>query len=237
MIENNTPQNSDAFPTETQKTRGPKAGKVPIYIDGAMYHAQDDRLTGAQLRTFPSPPVGSDRDIWLDIVDELDQLIEDDQVVQLKPNMRFFTVPRIINPGQANNLTTDVRPMDATVLREQDRSFLDSLGSNSEIVVGEGFVSVVLSGYPTPGLDQHHADLLLRLPVGFPDATPDMFWVSPALTAHGAAIPGTEQIESYLGRSWQRWSRHIGGQWRVGVDNLETYLAYVRRAMALAGGN
>lgn len=123
------------------------------------------------------------------------------------------------------------------VLREQDQSFLDSLGYSFTVEVVDGFVNVVLADFPTPGLDRSEVDLLLRLPIGFPDATPDMFWVSPALTAKGVAIPGTEVTENHVGRSWQRWSRHIGGQWRPGVDNLETYLAYVRRALAIAGGN
>jgi hypothetical protein len=122
-------------------------------------------------------------------------------------------------------------------LREQDRTFLDSTGLGYTVEVADGFVSVVLDQFPAPGLTPDRVDVLVRLPFGFPDATPDMFWVSPALTANGAAIPGTESTENYLGRSWQRWSRHIGGQWRPGVDNLETYLAYVRRALALAGGN
>jgi hypothetical protein len=123
------------------------------------------------------------------------------------------------------------------ILREQDQSYLDSLGYGSTVEVVDGFVNVVLNEFPTPGLDQRNIDLLLRLPIGFPDATPDMFWVSPALTAQGAVIPGTEQTESHIGRSWQRWSRHIGNEWRPGVDNLETYLAYVRRALAMAGGH
>lgn len=123
------------------------------------------------------------------------------------------------------------------VLREQDQCFLDSLRFGHTVEVADGFVNVVLAEFPTPGLDQAQVDLLLRLPIGFPDATPDMFWVSPALTAKGAAIPGTEVTENHVRRSWQRWSRHIGGQWRPGVDNLETYLAYVRRALAMAGGN
>lgn len=123
------------------------------------------------------------------------------------------------------------------VLREQDQSFLDSLGYSYTVEVSDGFVNVVLANFPTPGLDLRRVDLLLRLPMGFPDATPDMFWLSPALTANGAAIPGTEVTENHVGRVWQRWSRHIGGQWRPGVDNLETYLAYVRRALAIAGGS
>lgn len=88
---------------EAQKTKDPKPGKVPIYIDGTKYHPEGGKLTGAQLRLVPSPPVGTDRDLWLDIVDELDKLIEDDEVVELESNMRFFTVPRVINPGQVTD--------------------------------------------------------------------------------------------------------------------------------------
>lgn len=129
--------------------------------------------------------------------------------------------------------------MDALVatLRAQDQAFLDLFGCAHEVVVADGFVILVLVDFPTPGLDEDTVDLLLRLPFGFPDATPDMFWVSPALTANGAAIAGTEVTETYVGRVWQRWSRHIGGHWRPGVDNLETYVAYVRRALATAGGS
>lgn len=123
------------------------------------------------------------------------------------------------------------------VLRDQDQAFLDSLGCGLAVEVADGFLNLVLADFPTPGLDKDAVDLLLRLPFGFPDASPDMFWVAPALTANGVVIAGTEVTETYLGRSWQRWSRHIGGQWRPGVDNLETYLAYVRRALSLAGGN
>lgn len=89
---------------ETQKSKDPKPGKVPIYIDGTKYHPEADKLTGTQLRTVPAPPVSEDRDLWLDIVDELDELIENDQIVKLVPNMRFFTVPRIINPGQSHQV-------------------------------------------------------------------------------------------------------------------------------------
>jgi hypothetical protein len=88
---------------DTMKVKDPKPGKTPIYIDGAKYHPEGDKLTGSQLRLVPSPPVSADRDLWLDVVDELDKLIRDDEVVALENNMRFFTVPRVINPGQATD--------------------------------------------------------------------------------------------------------------------------------------
>ncbi len=85
--------------TETQTARPPKPEKLPIFIDGARYEAHSHELTGAQVRALAKPPVGEDRDLWLDIVDKLDELIPDDKVVEIEAKMRFFTVPRVINPG------------------------------------------------------------------------------------------------------------------------------------------
>jgi hypothetical protein len=87
-----------------QGSKDSKPGKVPIYIDGTKYHPDGDKLSGTHLRAVPQPPVSEDRDLWLDIVDELDELIENDQVVELLPNMRFFTVPRVINPGKTRKV-------------------------------------------------------------------------------------------------------------------------------------
>lgn len=125
-----------------------------------------------------------------------------------------------------------------SVLREQDKEFLDSTGLTYTVSVDPGFANVVLENLPTPpGLGPDQVDLLLRLPFGFPDAAPDMFWAAPHVTTiSGAQVPGTELTETYVGRTWQRWSRHIAQQWRPGIDNLETYLGYVRRCLRQAGG-
>lgn len=44
----------------------------------------------------------------------------------------------------------------------------------------------------------------------------------------------TELTETYLGRSWQRWSRHIGNGWRPGIDDLRSYLAYITTCLRSA---
>lgn len=90
--------------TETQTAKPPKPDKVPIFIDGTKYQAHTAELNGTQIRALAQPPVGEDRDLWLDIVDELDELVDDDRVVQLVDKMRFFTVPRVINPGQPSRV-------------------------------------------------------------------------------------------------------------------------------------
>lgn len=83
--------------TPSQKTEAP--GKVPILIDGRRVLAPRGSTNGAELRQLTDPPVGADRDLWLDREGALDDLIEDNETVELRPQMRFFTVPKIINPG------------------------------------------------------------------------------------------------------------------------------------------
>jgi hypothetical protein len=75
-------------------------GTVPILIDGQKVHAPRGTLSGVEIRQLTSPPIGQDRDLWLDRDGSLDDLVEDGEEITLAPQMRFFTVPRVINSGQ-----------------------------------------------------------------------------------------------------------------------------------------
>lgn len=117
-------------------------------------------------------------------------------------------------------------------LPESDTKYLSERGIAHDVVTEGGMTCVVLRQWPLPkGLNRHAADLLIRLSPGYPDVHPDMWWFDPPVRlANGQALPATEVIEQYLGRSWQRWSRHFNnGQWQSGVDGLESYLALIRR--------
>lgn len=94
---------------------------------------------------------------------------------------------------------------------------------------------VVLRGYSLPaGFNQTKADLLLRLSAGYPDVAPDMWWFDPPVQrADGVPIPATDVVEQHLGRRWQRWSRHFSaGQWRSGIDSIESFLALIRKELS-----
>jgi hypothetical protein len=124
------------------------------------------------------------------------------------------------------------------LLRARDIARLEKLGQPYSITLEGDTICVVLVGYELPGgLSVDQADLLMRLPRGFPDVAPDMFWLNPALrTAAGAQIAGTESIEVHLNRSWQRWSRHFAPLWRSGIDDMASLLAMIRKSLADAGG-
>jgi hypothetical protein len=119
-------------------------------------------------------------------------------------------------------------------LRAQDQAYLERHDIDYTALVDGDGIQLILKDVGMPdGLQPSVVDVLITLPAGFNDIGPDMFWCSPDLTRRdGLAIPATNRRREFQGRSWQRWSRHIGGGWRPGIDNLATYVAYIRRAIA-----
>ena len=119
-------------------------------------------------------------------------------------------------------------------LPQLDLEFLQSLDTDHEIVSESGMTCVVLRGWELPeGFGVEAVDLLIRLSPGYPDVPPDMWWFDPPVRlTNGGKLPIAEAYEAYLGRTWQRWSRHLrSDQWRSGVDGLETYVTLIRQEL------
>jgi hypothetical protein len=125
------------------------------------------------------------------------------------------------------------------MLPANDLEYLKALSPGHRLASEAGMICVVIPAFPLPpGLSVGAADLLLRLVPGYPDVPPDMWWFSPAIYGpNRAIIPATQAMEIHLGRQWQRWSRHLlPGQWRSGIDSLESYVSLVRRELAASTG-
>jgi Prokaryotic E2 family E len=116
------------------------------------------------------------------------------------------------------------------VLTEGDKAFLGEHGFDHEVISEGQMFSLIIRGFRLPdGYGPGVVDLLLRLPSGFPDAAPDMWWTSPAVAyLDGRVPPATEVRQEFVGQTWQRWSRHLAIGWRPGIDNLQTYLRLIR---------
>lgn len=118
-----------------------------------------------------------------------------------------------------------------------DQSHLDNRAPDSVVTQDGGMICVVIPGFALPaGFTQQSADLLLRLSPGYPDVPPDMWWFNPPVQrVDGRPIVATESQENYLGRTWQRWSRHLNpSQWRAGIDSVESYLSLVSKELETA---
>lgn len=74
--------------------------KVTIHIDKDTFQVPQTSMTGTELRALPTPPIGPDRDLFEVVPGPADDiLIGNDQTVELKDGMHFFTAPSTINPG------------------------------------------------------------------------------------------------------------------------------------------
>lgn len=119
-------------------------------------------------------------------------------------------------------------------LTAEDQLALQRLGLAAAVRDEAGMTCVEISDFRLPeGFTVPASTLLLRLNPAFPDVPPDMWWFDPpVLRADGVLIPATEHTEHHLGRSWQRWSRHLNpSQWQSGVDSMESFIAIIRREL------
>ena len=123
------------------------------------------------------------------------------------------------------------------MLPQIDAEFLQENASGYSIVCDASMICVVMPNFALPtGFDRNQATLLLRLSPGYPDVPPDMWWFDPAVRrADNVPIQAADVAETYLGRVWQRWSRHLSaGVWRSGVDGLRSYIALVQKELRAA---
>ena len=70
-----------------------------IQIDRTEYTVHQEQMTGEQLRHVPPAPIGSDRDLFEGVPGGSDRKIGNDDVVDIRDGLRFFTAPAQINPG------------------------------------------------------------------------------------------------------------------------------------------
>ena len=76
-------------------------GTFSIQIDREHYKVSQAQMTGAQLRQVPPTPIPANRDLFEVVPGHPDRKIENDDVVEIRDGLRFFTAPGTINPGRS----------------------------------------------------------------------------------------------------------------------------------------
>lgn len=114
------------------------------------------------------------------------------------------------------------------LIPEDDIEFLDEKGFTYELVAAPGEVHLILHKFPFPKYRPSEADMLIRIPAGYPQAALDMFFTIPDVKLPSGAFPDRcNQHPAIGGKAWQQWSRH--SSWRPGVDSLRSFLSAVMR--------
>ena len=87
-------------PEETKPK--PEHKSFSIHIDRALFKVEQETITGAELRSLPTPPVSASRDLFRIVPGGLDVLVDDADVVELKEGLHFITAPRDVTPGASH---------------------------------------------------------------------------------------------------------------------------------------
>lgn len=188
--------------------QAPDHHAVTVLINRQPYRFEDRHQTGRSLKERAGIPFADV--LFLDRPKE-DEVIPDDLQITLRSGERFHSAPPA-NYGHA-------------AVEEMDVGF-----EYETLTQPDGWTWLLVSNYPLPdGYAPRSVTLLIKLPPAFPDAAPDMFWVSPSVkTVAGASPQGTSAV-TLMGGAWQQFSWHLqAGAWQPGVSTLRDYLRCVR---------
>ena len=171
--------------------------------------------------------------IFLKVAGQPKKEVELDTVVDLRtPGLeKLRLTPKNVNNGEAS-----VTAQRDFALLEVDEAYLDRHFPEWETVTDGGRRWFLIPNYPLPqGFSVTHVMLVIEIPLTYPAAQLDMFFVAPVLSLPGGGGPAATQARQIIrGTSFQRWSRHRGDQypWNATVDNIITHLALVESALA-----
>jgi hypothetical protein len=115
-------------------------------------------------------------------------------------------------------------------LDSDDTVYLEGLGLVWETWSADVRFVIIRGWQLPPGYNVSHTDVALILQPNYPDVQIDMAYYCPALArADGKGIRALTD-RSIEGVVWQQWSRHRlhpNVEWRSGVDNIASHLAYM----------
>ncbi|MGE3957424.1 MAG: multiubiquitin domain-containing protein [Vicinamibacterales bacterium] len=180
---------------------------IHIFINKKQYDIHEHVQAGAALKQLAGIPAG---DVLFRQRPGDDEVIADDAKVTLKNGDHFHSQPSAdYGLGAAQLADAGLSP-----------------GRASLHVEPGGWEFLVVADYELPaGFQPNKVELLVKLPPGFPDAAPDMFWVHPPVRTASGSQPRATSIERLLGKEWQRFSWHLsGGAWTPGVSTLRDFM-------------
>jgi hypothetical protein len=183
---------------------------IHIFINKKKYELEHHVQTGASLKHLAGIPLGDV--LFLQRPGE-DEVIPNDAKVTLKDGDHLHSQPPA-DYGLGPDLLTE-----AGLPRERATLHAEA----------GGWSFLVISDYDLPaGYQPNRVALLVKLPPGFPDAAPDMFWVSPEIRTANGNVPRATSVERLLGKNWQRFSWHMAaGAWKPGISDLRDFLRCV----------
>jgi len=159
--------------------------------------------------------------VWIERRNTEDELLEVDDFIDLSQQgvERLYT-------GSVSTTAGDVS------LPSADQRYLSEHNISPETISVNGQHGVIIPNYYLgEAVTPQTADILIMLPQGYPDVSPDMFYSLPWVSLKTGGWPNqADQAHQFNGQKWQRWSRH-NKEWRPGKDGIWTMLRRIDTAL------
>ncbi len=190
-----------------------------VKVDDQSIEFDHRHVTGRDLLTAANKTPPDHFDLYEKSKDGGRKLIGlDDKVDLLGEGIeKFRTIPKKRTDGRDRSA---VYP-----LTEEDEKFLDASGYTWAVESWQGNRLVTIRGYKLPcGYNCEMADVAFVVPLTYPAAQIDMFYILPGVSRSDGRPLHAVTIQLVNGQTAQQWSRHRTPEsaWRVGIDNLET---------------
>jgi hypothetical protein len=204
-----TLKNGESFHSEPPANYGNQPHLVTVHINKELFRFEDTNQSGASLKERASIPVSDT--LFLDHAKE-DVVIPNEQSITLKNGESFHSEP----PANYGKAVIDPEEVGSAPFELIDQP--------------DGWTFLVLTDFQLPdGFVPRTAQVLVKLPPLFPEASPDMFWMNPPVHLTNGVAPHGTSPELLLGDNWQRFSWHLNpGVWRPGVSTLRDFLRCIR---------
>jgi hypothetical protein len=211
-----------------EKTKIKEEVRITILINKKPYHICGDVITADEIRHLAG--ADPDYEVWKIVKspDPEGQLpIDDVQVtgsIEVKSGDKFRVVP----PGTFGAVAAMPQQL------AQEIAYLRSQGYKIDVHENSGMIILIIRHYNLPpGYNKAATDLLLKIPISYPNGKLDMFWTEPDLRLQDSNGQANTSVENILDRQWLRYSWHPQ-KWNPGRDNLLTFLQFIdRRLMQL----
>jgi len=177
---------------------------INVFINRTKYELAEETQTGAALKELGGIPLNDV--LFLDQPHD-DMVIANDATITLRNGAHLHSQPAADYGDEQRYATIEEHPQP------------------------DGWRFLIYRGFRIPSeYRPDRVDLLIKLPPTFPEAAPDMFWVSPAvvITTTGGSPRGTGNV-TLLNQTWQQFSWHLKpGAWRPGISDVRDFVRCVQ---------
>lgn len=200
-----------------------------LNVNGTIIKVDSSQIVASKALALAGILDANNYQLFLKIKDEPKKEIMPNTVIDLlKPGIeKLRLIPKEVNNGEVSLYHFD--------LLAHDFDYLNQVFGGYRTIIDNGRRWLIIDSYDVPqGYNHRQVSMAVEIPITYPQAQLDMFYVYPQLQLLDGKAPAcTESTQPIENKSYQRWSRHRGqvSQWNPATDCVNTHFALIEESL------